>query len=240
MMRYLYIRHPNVLILGEHLTATLLLTLTISVTVIQTYLWSISVQANNTIINFCLGRPDILQHILFDYHGLQATNEPRLVMGVCVMFIMTEIIIYILIFAFLYKHDKGMSLLLPERTIKQRNHKNVIELSGHFMMFVYKMLVAATFSLSTIFDRSNLNFRQIGVNLALCLGLVRLAQIKFSANLWKELGETLQNVVNWKNALLNPSPAKSDQFGSIPATQHKNNRKSISTPFGHVGSIGGK
>ena len=37
--------------------------------VCQTYLWVTAVQPRNTVINFCLGRPDIQQEMVDQYNG---------------------------------------------------------------------------------------------------------------------------------------------------------------------------
>ena len=67
-------------------------------------------------------------------------------MVICAVEVLAEMTIYAATFAFLYRHDKGMASMLPEHTIKQRKRKNVIELSGHFIHFVYEMMVTVTFS----------------------------------------------------------------------------------------------
>ena len=56
------------------------------------------------------------------------------------LFILLELICYIITYRFLFKHDQSLSNVLSKEKIKRRVRKNVINLAGHGIRFALKML----------------------------------------------------------------------------------------------------
>lgn len=71
LIRWFYIKHPSQLSYGQHTTAFVIKSGTLSLAGVMAALWFNSSQPNNDVINFCLGIPSAQSHVLFDYNHLE-------------------------------------------------------------------------------------------------------------------------------------------------------------------------
>ena len=87
-------------------------------------------------------------------HQVSGTSEWDIILGIklqttvviyCQMFIITELIIYIILFHDIYTHNQklinGNSLGISQDTLRQRKRKNVTTLFGQCICFVVEILV---------------------------------------------------------------------------------------------------
>ena len=72
-----------------------------------------------------------------------------------VVLITGEIFCYVALFMHLHKHDRDMVLIVPQENLQMRRRVNVVQLSGHVIRFITKMvwlwsgIVAAKFTVQT-------------------------------------------------------------------------------------------
>ena len=56
------------------------------------------------------------------------------------MILVLEFVCYVALLVHLYRHNKAMVMILPTEQIKKRLHRNAIQLSGHTMKFLVKLV----------------------------------------------------------------------------------------------------
>ena len=72
--------------------------------------------------------------------------------------ILSEVAMYVMICAFLIKHDKMMMLVLDALVIRGRIRKNVIDLFGHIVNFVIELLLLVFAAVGSYWMPTNMKF----------------------------------------------------------------------------------
>ena len=97
-----------------------------------------------------------------------------------------ELAIYMSIFQFIYVHDQSMRSLLPAATIKQRNRRNLISLTGHIVHFGLEFIITFTITVANLIVDIQLGF--VGFFLWMCQsGVIAIVMIALSDELKNEM-----------------------------------------------------
>ena len=197
LVRLIYVKHKHWMVLlgGEWQTAALvscsmqLFALTI------TYQWCTANLPYKTIVLFCLNIPEEQGIIMFDYSQLKdSTFQAQMVPVVGLLLLATECLIYLDIFTYLHKHNKGMTGILSEQKSRQRRNKNVIQISGHILALAFRCATALVFVLSTVYLRKSTVRVAAFFTSMVTYSLVRGIQIILSTRLRQDAIRALQYV----------------------------------------------
>ena len=72
--------------------------------------------------------------------GLDAPISHRIIILLYMMILVLEFVCYVALLVHLNRHNKAMAMILPAEQIKKRLHRNAIQLSGHTMKFLIKLV----------------------------------------------------------------------------------------------------
>ena len=196
----MYIKFHNWFILGEMFTAVLITFVTQTVAILFTCLYCLCPKRMPTVDAFCLGRAFEMEEAEFDYSiGTTGLNVPILFILLFGMFLVTsEIIIYLIIFVHLYKHDQGMRygiVTVPERNIQRRVRTSTITLLGHFIGFVFDIVFLIIGLLTPFVKSKRAKFLLPNLSFGSPFGIQSLLQIVISLNLQVELANILDKLL---------------------------------------------
>ena len=139
---------------------------------------------------FCFGLPQEFGHILFDYNRDIGPNMlygwPKMVVLMSATVCATEMMMYIALYYYLYKHDKSMGMILSTKSIKQRYKRNAVALIGQFTQFLIDFVVIIILFASTIHTKGGLRSLTVEVVLGQ-YGLNGVIQIMMSPTLKEDL-----------------------------------------------------
>ena len=75
------------------------------------------------------------------------TFNPYHAVSIYALAALMELNIYFVIYYFLYKQNKAMKQLLPLSSFKRRRRENAISFTGHFVHFIFELLICASFTI---------------------------------------------------------------------------------------------
>ena len=119
---------------------------------------------------------------LFYFIGLAVTMAPTVVGMTAGVFILTELCCYLWIFHHLYKHNRAMILIMSAADVRKRLRGNVVQLSGHVLKFVMKVVWFYTTVFAVILSERNYLTLQL-VSWVLMYGMNGLFQVMTSPSL---------------------------------------------------------
>lgn len=115
--------------------------------------------------------------ILWAYNGY---DDSQLISNVVVltmiMFHLVELILYVIIFVFLYLHDKSMSSLLSEDAYKRRKKKNVVTLFSQFLLFLVELVALSCYFLVRMFPGPVIGLLTLGSNISVSMMVVLVSR----------------------------------------------------------------
>ena len=141
--------------------------------------------------NLCIGKSEELRNVLHEYSILRGTTTPEaehipmIMISISLLFVMAELVCYVVFFGHYYLHDKEMleKKILKADVIKRRNQKNAITFLGQFWTFMTEciMLILIFISLNEQSDISYRVFAIIGFWIE--FGLVSVVEVCASVSL---------------------------------------------------------
>ena len=144
-VRFLCVKFPNIMASHEKVINGAVTVMSLLLSATFTILHGLQykgVKDNGSLIDICDGLSKDFVVIRFQYQfaNQKVNYKEGLVMLSAALFILLELICYIITYRFLFKHDQSLSNVLSKEKIKRRVRKNVINLAGHGIRFALKML----------------------------------------------------------------------------------------------------
>ena len=102
----------------------------------------------------------------------------------------TEIILYIILFRFIYRHDNAETLkrLLDPTVIQQRNRRNLVSFVGQFCVFITKLALALIFMSAVILGNRQNGIWMISLMIkTISFSVLSLVEVLMSASLRQRL-----------------------------------------------------
>ena len=141
--------------------------------------------------NFCVGKSETFREILDGYSVIQGNVRPqhetipKLILLASVVFVVAELVCYLVIFGHLFLHNRAMmkKKLMEPGVLERRQQKNAITFLGQFWTFIIECIVYILM-IYTMKKESHFAYRFIAVlGYWLEFGFVSIVEVMSSQNL---------------------------------------------------------
>lgn len=195
LMRLFYTKYPGIIrIFGEKLIAWSIIFVEVVIHIISSFLVFLPKVRMQTVESICLGKSAFMESVLFDITPRTRYDTlPYIMLSSTVILTCVQFIIYVTICVHCYFHDRGMRLLIRPNVIRARHRTNVIDLTGHFLHFIFDLIIpiVSITGIALLSTSTRLFFNLLMLS---SYGLFGFLQIIIAVQLRRELMLLLESV----------------------------------------------